>query len=383
MRSSSGAHYIALDHVRALAALLVCVWHFTHSYAGSPVPFDYIPALFPLALLDEGHTGVSLFMTLSGYLFAKLLDGKTINYAAFIWNRGLRLLPLLLVVILITGILKFQAGESMSSYASQIALGSYFPSLPNGGWSVTVELHYYIVLPLFLLMLRKSRFLPLLIIVAAFALRWFIYHAQGGIQFLAYFTIIGRIDQFALGMFVYHFRSYFARRHVLAVAILTGFTIFYWYFDLSGGFYQRPSYPSTRPLWLFLLTIEGIAYAIGIAWYEGSFSHSTTGVSKLIGRMGELSYSFYLLHTFVVFGATKFVHERIMNISNFYLSCVWSLIFFLLMMPVMYLSYRFIEMPFLKLRKRYIVATHNSLEAPSQTIQQGSSTETLKQVAEV
>jgi len=29
-----------------------------------------------MALLDEGHTGVALFMTLSGYLFAKLLDGK-------------------------------------------------------------------------------------------------------------------------------------------------------------------------------------------------------------------------------------------------------------------------------------------------------------------
>jgi len=30
-------------------------------------------------------------MTLSGYLFAKLLDGKRIKYGSFLWNRFLRL----------------------------------------------------------------------------------------------------------------------------------------------------------------------------------------------------------------------------------------------------------------------------------------------------
>src|SRR5947209_4560869 len=94
MRSSSGAHFIALDHVRALVAFMVVTWHFTHAGYGYPVPLDYIPAIFPFALLDEGHTGVALFMTLSGYLFAKLLDGASIDWKAFIWNRVVRLLPL-------------------------------------------------------------------------------------------------------------------------------------------------------------------------------------------------------------------------------------------------------------------------------------------------
>lgn len=81
MRSSSGTHFIALDHVRAFAAFMVFTWHFTHATNGYPIPFDYVPRIFPFALLDEGHTGVALFMTLSGYLFAKLLDGKTINFS--------------------------------------------------------------------------------------------------------------------------------------------------------------------------------------------------------------------------------------------------------------------------------------------------------------
>jgi peptidoglycan/LPS O-acetylase OafA/YrhL len=353
MRSSSGAHFIALDQVRALAVFMIIVWHFTHGPNGYPVPFDYVPALFPFSLLDEGHTGVALFMTLSGYLFAKLLDGKSIDYRAFLWNRVLRLFPLLVVVILIVGIRKYIGGENLYSYAYSIAAGALLPSLPNGGWSITVELHYYVILPLFLWMLRKSKLLPVSIIIAALALRLFIYDKEGGIQLLAYFTILGRIDQFALGMLLFQFRARLARRHIFAISTIIGFALFYWYFDLKGGFYQNTSYPSPSPLWILHTTIEGVAYAVAIAWYESSFAPSTTGVSRFIAHIGEFSYSIYLLHFFVVFQAARFVNERIMDISNFYLACLWSVGFFLLMVPAGYLSFRFIEAPFLKLRKRY------------------------------
>ena len=373
MRSSSDEHFIALDHVRALAAFMVFAWHFTHAANGYPVPFEYVPALFPFSLLDEGHTGVALFMTLSGYLFAKLLDGKSIDYTAFLRNRVLRLFPLLVVVILIVGIKKFISGESIYAYAYSVARGVLYPSLPNGGWSITVEFHYYAILPLFLWMLRKSTLLPISIVVVAIALRLFIYHEKGEIQSLAYWTIIGRIDQFALGMLLYQFRAYLAHRHVLAIAIFTGFAMFYWNFDLSGGLYQNPSYPSPSPLWIFLPTIEGIAYAVGIAWYDSSFSHSTSCFSRFIGRIGEFSYSIYLLHFFVVFHAARFVNEWIMDISNFYVACLWSVVFFLLMMPAGYLSFRYIEAPFLKLRTRYIAGPRSNQEtlgqAPNKALQ--------------
>ncbi len=343
---------------------MVVTWHFTHAWNGYPVPFEYVPALFPLSVLDEGHTGVALFMTLSGYLFAKLLDGKTIEYRDFLWNRFLRLFPLLAVVVLIVGISQiFVNGESPLSYAYNVARGAVYPTLPNGGWSITVEFHYYLILPVFLWMLTKSKMLPLSIVIASMAVRAFLHHENGEIQSLAFWTIIGRIDQFALGMLFFQFRSYFARRHVLALCILVAFTLFYWYFDLQGGFYQNPSYPSPSRLWIFLPTIEGAAYAAGIAWYESSFTLSTTGVSKFIGRMGEYSYSIYLLHFFFVFHAARFVHQRIMDISNFYIACLWSVVFLLFMMPLGYLSFRFIEAPFLKMRRRYIAMPSSGMEA--------------------
>ena len=355
MKSSSGEHFIALDHVRGVAAFMVFTWHFTHATNGYPVPFEYTPALFPFSILDEGQTGVALFMTLSGYLFAKLLDGKCINYMAFLWNRMLRLTPLLVVVILLVGIKKYVTGGSMYSYVDSILRGAIYPSLPSGGWSITVEFHYYAILPFFLWLLRKSKFSPIVIIAVAIVLRMFIHNQKGEVQSLAYWTIIGRVDQFALGMLLYQFRAYIAHRHALIISIFTGFTMFYWYFDHQGGFFQNPSYPSPSLLWIVLPAIEGMVYAIGIAWYDNSFSHSTTGISKFIGRIGEFSYSIYLLHFFVVFHAARFVNELIMDISNFYMACLWSVVFFLLMMPAGYLSFRFIEAPFLKKRKHYIL----------------------------
>ena len=217
MKSSTGQFYIALNHIRALPIFMVFTWHFTHwGRGGFPVPYDYVPTFFPLSLLDEGHTGVALFMTLSGYLFAKLLDGKTIDYKAFLWNRAVRLLPLLAVVILVIGVGHAVKGESLRAYAVQIAQGVVLPSLPNGGWSLTTEFHYYLILPVLLWMIRKSKWWLLWIIGAAVGLRWLILLGHGEVQRLAYWTMIGRIDQFVLGMLLFQCRAFVARRHVPA-----------------------------------------------------------------------------------------------------------------------------------------------------------------------
>lgn len=355
MKSSAGVHYVALDHIRAFAAFLVFSWHFLHGADGYPVAFEYVPNVVPFALVDEGHTGVALFMTLSGYLFAKLLDGKVIRYRAFLWNRALRLLPLLAVVLAITGVLTFLAGTDVSGYPWLIVRGLLLPTLPNGGWSITIEFHYYLILPVFLWMLARSRWLPLSLVIAAVALRTGLYSETGEVHTLAYWTLVGRLDQFALGMIIYQFRGAFAHRHALFLIILVAYVVFYWFFDGNGGLMQMPTYPSSSPLWIAMPTIEGVAYAIGIAWYDSSFTPSAKGLSGFIARIGEYSYSIYLLHFYVVFQAGTFVHERIMDISNFYVACAWALALFVLMIVPGYLSYRFIEAPFLRMRRPYTI----------------------------
>lgn len=354
MKSSSGAHFIAVDHIRALAAFLVFTWHFLHAWNGYPVSFNEVPPLFIASVLNQGHTGVALFMTLSGYLFAKLLNGRSIHYGTFLWNRALRLLPLLLLVILTVGVQRFLSDASLLDYAISIGKGTFFPTLPNGGWSITVEFHFYLALPFLLWWQRASKLSLLLLVVTAIALRFYLYRELGEIQSLSYWTIVGRIDQFVLGMLGFHFSQQFKHRHAVASIVLVSFMVFYWSFDMQGGFYRNPSYPSSDPLWIYLPTIEGIAYAIGIAWYDTSFSHSTAGFSKFVGRLGEYSYSIYLLHFFFVFEAARLVNEWIMDISSFHLAVPWAVLCFILMAVPGYLCFRFIEEPFLRLRKDYL-----------------------------
>ena len=374
MKSSSGARYVALDHVRALAAFLVFSWHFLRFGNTQPlVQNEFVPA-FPFSVVDEGHTGVALFMVLSGYLFAKLLDQKSVAYRPFFWNRFVRLAPLLVVVLLIVAGVNHANGISFKESALATAKGLITSDLPNGAWSIIIEAHFYIVLPLLIWMLRRSVLWMVGVLLLALCVRGLLHHLYGEVQSFSYFTIVGRIDQFVLGMIAWPLRRYFTRQHLVALLTAIAFTLFYWHFDTIGGFRQNPSYPSPDMLWIVLPTIEGVAYAILVAWYDNSFAPSARGVSGFVGRIGEYSYSIYLLHVFFTGRMVAFLQESGAPIQNFYICVAWSLVFFLLMMIPGYLSYRFIESPFLRLRKPYLTGRCAAAAAEDQIQWKGGTT---------
>ncbi|MEM8498529.1 MAG: acyltransferase [Pseudomonadota bacterium] len=351
MKSSSGAYFIGLDHVRALAAYIVFTWHFIHVNNGHLTP----PPAFPLSVLTEGHTGVALFMVLSGYLFAKLLDGKKIIYSQFLWNRFLRLAPLLFFVIFALGVQKYYAGNDIGQYLQQIAAGAIKPTLPNGGWSITVEFHFYLMLPLLLFLTEKWKYALLVIVLMALAFRTYLHQELGQVQTLSYLTIVGRIDQFVLGILTFRFRNKIRGNNALAGTAFIGFLVFYWYFDSMGGYYKNPSYPSKSMFWVYIPAIEGLAYALLIAWYDSSFKHSTGLVSRIASTIGTYSYSIYLLHFFVVFEVSNAIDTHLIELTNIHVAIVFSSLCFLIMIPIGYLSYRFIESPFLRFRTKYLV----------------------------
>ena len=357
MKSSSGKYFIGLDHVRAVAAFIVFTWHFIHVNNGHQAP----PPSFPFSLLTEGHTGVALFMALSGYLFAKLLNGKQIAYASFIWNRFLRLVPLLFVVICLDGIRRYLGGSDLFGFAKSIAYGIIKPSLPNGGWSITAEFHFYLLLPALLFLTKRWKYSLLLILLATVNLRTFLYFENGQVQTFSYLTIIGRADQFMLGILAFQFRKAISGKHLLVFFTLFIFAVYYWYFDAQGGFYMSPSYPSPSPIWIFMPTIEGLAYALAIGWYDNSFRHSTGTLSRLIALIGTYSYSIYLLHFFIVFRLSRVINDYVVDLSNIHLALIFSFFCFFCMVPIAHMSYRFIETFFLRFRTIYIVEDKISL----------------------
>lgn len=350
MKSSTGQYFLGLDHVRALAAFMVFAWHFIH------VNDNHLAAAAPppLSLLSEGHTGVALFMTLSGYLFAKLLDGRQINYLSFLWNRILRLIPLLALVLLVVGVRDYFGDGRYLEYAKRVASGVLLPKLPNGGWSITVEFHFYLVLPLLLFFTNRWLWVLFVFVGLAILLRVLLHQLTGEVQYLAYWTIVGRIDQFVLGVAAFQYRSLIKAKHVSVIVTAAAFALFYWYFESLGGFYEIGGYPSPSLLWVVMGTLEGLCYGVLISWYDNSFEHSRGRISKFVALIGTYSYSIYLLHFFVVFELGRFIDRYLFDLSNVYISLCCAAITFFLMVPMGYLSYRFIEEPFLRFRSRYI-----------------------------
>jgi peptidoglycan/LPS O-acetylase OafA/YrhL len=238
----------------------------------------------------------------------------------------------------------------------RIASGVLFPTLPNGGWSITVEFHFYLLLPLLLAAVwgTPSSWAALLVAVAAFrAILWLV---NGEVQFLAYWTIFGRLDQFLLGMLAWRYSERLRGQHLpAAIAVAVLFAFFTWFTKTGGLLEKAPGLASSsHPIWIIGPMLEGLCYATLIAYYDQTAKPRPTGLSAFVGRIGEYSYSIYLLHFFVVFGAATLVNEHITPMTNYYVGLAWSVVWFLALVPVAYLSYRFIESPFLRLRRPYL-----------------------------
>lgn len=354
MRSTEGLYFSRLDHVRALAAYLVFVWHFLHMTPVFPVPYAANP-VFPLALLDEGHTGVALFMTLSGYLFAKLVGDQRIDFGAFLWSRALRLGPLLIVTIAAWFIIGQCGGNPVS--LDDIVGGFVFPSWPRGTWSVAIELHFYLLFPLLLALARRFGPLALIVVIAgALLLRYEWWRTYGEAQHIAYWTIVGRIDQFVFGML---FAMVPLRRDMLRILAGASFALFlmFWaVFEHAGGYYHFDGSPSPSPLWIVLPTIEAITWGSFIAWYDGAAFRMPAWLDRMLAKVGEWSYSIYLLHFFpIIFLRNQFI-DSTGSAANFYIALIAATFAFAAFAPVAGLSYTYFEKRFLAYRKPYLRA---------------------------
>lgn len=352
MRSSTGDYYPGLDHLRALAAFLVFGWHFAHGFDGFPVPFG--PSATPfLAPFNEGHCGVALFMCLSGYLFAKILDGKQVVWRSFYWNRFIRLAPLLIAALALKGALIARYHPTdLDAYGKSLIFGFVRPTWDLGAWSIAVEAHFYLIL--WIIIPLKRRWPPSLacFLALGFGTRLLIYAVGGNVEDYAYWTIIGRIDQFILGIAAWELRGLLLGRHGwMAVATVAFFGFYQWFVSI-GGFYATQG---NRAVWIFIPTIEAAFFSFLIAYYDTSFTFSRAWYWRLVECAGAASYSVYLLHTFVVFDLAGMAYRHVPGIADWQIAEAVALATFAMAVPVAWLSYRYLELPFLRFRTRYAV----------------------------
>ncbi len=156
----------ALDGLRGIAVLLVMAYHF-----GVP------------GFEGGGHTGVTVFFVLSGFLITALLLEERratarIDIGAFYIRRARRLLPALVAlvaVVLVLALARGRLGEvapqafAVLFYVGNWAQHSNAISLAHlsHAWSLGVEEQFYLVWPVVLLVASTRRALRGAVIVAA------------------------------------------------------------------------------------------------------------------------------------------------------------------------------------------------------------------------
>jgi peptidoglycan/LPS O-acetylase OafA/YrhL len=181
---------------------------------GPPAPMPYIPALDGLRAISillvvlshlgldhmlPGAFGVTLFFFISGYLITRqllqLLYAKHhVGLGGFYLRRALRLMPMALVYILVTGLLYRMASGQIAPLAWLTAIfyganyyalwSGYSASLPdvrhpfNILWSLAIEEHFYLVWPCVLGMVWRRAWLPwalLAVCGSVLAWRWILF----------------------------------------------------------------------------------------------------------------------------------------------------------------------------------------------------------------
>lgn len=165
-----GAYLPEVEALRGIAVLLVFVFH-ADRFLCLPLTLAGVDTrgavTSPLqAFVRGGHTGVSLFFVLSGFLLslpflAEAAGGCRVDRRRYAERRSLRILPLYWFLLLV-GALWTDAGfwrvlPYMFFLNGFIVLLSGMPPFTDVIWSLATEFQYYVVLPFLPLALRTSR----------------------------------------------------------------------------------------------------------------------------------------------------------------------------------------------------------------------------------
>jgi peptidoglycan/LPS O-acetylase OafA/YrhL len=336
----------SLDGVRAVSFLIVFV---AHSGLDKIVP---------------GRLGVNIFFFLSGYLITTLMIRERasmgwISLKLFYARRSLRIFPPMYAIagatLLYLWITHQMAGITLGGVSAQLFYyqnywyhGGLIPGL-GPLWSLAVEEHFYLFFPpLMLLLLDRfrlnySQVAKALLCLCVLILAWrcvVVAYMPDGLRW-ARDQSDTRADSILVGC-------------VLACLETTGFCERV----LLRRRLERFLLPASVGLLLVTLVVrndvfrETLRYtlqSVAIApmlYYVVRFPQGKIGQllnSRMLARLGILSYSLYLLHATVLLEANRLLHSRI----------VAGIVAFIVAVMLAEVTRIVVERPFEQLRKRF------------------------------
>jgi peptidoglycan/LPS O-acetylase OafA/YrhL len=358
-----------LDVLRCIAVVIVIAHH---------------SDLYHLAT-KVGWVGVDLFFVLSGFLISGLLYSeykahRTIRFRRFFIRRGLKIYPafyVMLAVTLAAQILLFKGKVPLKPYLNEIFfIQNYRFGIWAHTWSLAVEEHFYIILPVLLLILiqiasRKAdpfrsvpwifafvaitclaiRILTIsLIPVAIFRTSWVMNPTQCRIDGLFFGVFLG---------YLYHFRRekldalFGNRRNQILFGLLTAALL------STCVIYTRDD----RFLLTFGLTFLylGFGLLLMLALYvrnvfTGSLASGLARFGKASAFVGMYSYSIYLWHMMFILAVYIPLHKPTVHMPFAIPRSALLAVYLLGSIALGIVLARLVEFPVLRIRDRVFPA---------------------------
>lgn len=367
-KTLTGFYRPELDGMRFLAFLAVFVGHAFSSEADFYVSHGCPPLLgrIIVAVITSGRSGVPLFFLLSSYLITELLIREEkargrIDVRSFYFRRALRIWPLYFVYILCNYLFVPASSQYALSWKYLLALLCFAGNLPivfnqmhlktgvSGHlWSVSVEEQFYLIWPWVLRAFGAARLLPLTLtlIVGATILRVVMTIAGLGFNSFWYNTLTW-IDAIGAGALLTHLLKgrVFNLSPLLRLCMLaTGPACW------TLATFLLAHAPTWSPP-VFYLLITGGSVLMLVGTLGGPFLRG-----RVVVYLGRISYGLYVYHFLGLVLAGLLLEEH----SPAYI--IAGLLFTIALASI---SYRYLELPFLRLKRRFTYvpsATEAALE---------------------
>ncbi|MBN8826343.1 MULTISPECIES: acyltransferase [unclassified Spirosoma] len=352
-----------LDHLRALAIGFVFLFHYFILSNGQP---EWLPELARF-----GWTGVDLFFVLSGFLIASQLfedikQRRKISLGGFFLKRFFRIIPPYLVTVgLYFCIPAFREKEALPPLWKFLTFTQNFDlDLKHYGtfshaWSLCVEEHFYLLLPLILVIYQsvdrfnRSGWLLLALFFFGFGARLYslnvmyapyIGHENSWLYWYkyVYYPTYNRLDGLLIGVSVagvYTFHSTLWHRvskqgNVLLAAGVLLLILAYWMCEDQ----------QTLVASVFGFPLLAISYGFVVAGAISPTSFMYNWKSTISASIATLSFAIYLTHK----GIIKLTHGLLEGTnwdSNWVLFvCIMTSLLGAILLHVL------VEKPFLKIR---------------------------------